>query len=332
MARPAGAARVSRSIAHTSEVPGDWFDNDPAALALLISERCAPPGRWIVIPADFAAHRFLACHHSRLAGIATIPLPHPEVLESLDDKAWLADMAKAARIPIPHTIILRSPEMPTRMPVPPPVITKPARGSAGSGIRLSHTLDELRAAIAQAEPSPDRPLIVQEYVAGPDLGVSLLAKEGRIVASSVQRHLPGKRLRFEHNAAATRIAAALVAAVDYTGVAHIDLLERPDGRPVLLECNPRFWASLAAARHAGMNFVDLAMRAAANEWPAGPVEPPAGDCGRSHAEWFSLLRGALPSPATRAFLHQINTDPLVFIHSKLAHLSRKVGRLRRTSA
>jgi predicted ATP-grasp superfamily ATP-dependent carboligase len=62
------------------------------------------------------------------------------------------------------------------------------------------------------------------------------------------------------------MAHSLLNALQWFGVAMVEFKIDPrDGRPKLMEINPRFWGSLALAIHAGVNFPWLLYRMASNE-------------------------------------------------------------------
>ena len=63
---------------------------------------------------------------------------------------------------------------------------------------------------------------------------------------------------------------ALLRAVGWHGVAMVEFkVDRRDGRPVLLEVNPRFWGSINQAVSAGIDFPYLLYRVAIE----GDIEP-----------------------------------------------------------
>lgn len=70
-----------------------------------------------------------------------------------------------------------------------PVVVKPDEGQRGSGVEVARTWPEVEAAVARMV----HPFVVQEYVAGPELGVFYLRRpgeeRGRIV-SITEKHLP----------------------------------------------------------------------------------------------------------------------------------------------
>jgi predicted ATP-grasp superfamily ATP-dependent carboligase len=63
---------------------------------------------------------------------------------------------------------------------------------------------------------------------------------------------------------------AVLKALRWHGVAMVEFRLRPDGTPVFLEVNGRFWNSLALAVHAGADFPALLAELAEH----GDVEPP----------------------------------------------------------
>jgi hypothetical protein len=304
VAAPSVSVRLSCRVGRTHEVPAAWFAGDPRRLAELLRRLCAPAEGWVALPVDCRAHVQLA----RTAGIRTVALAPPRLLRHLDSKAWLAGFARDAGLPVPATLVLRGPVLPGGVSLRCPLIVKPAIGSGGRGVRRIESESDLVAHIRAEQPCRAKPLIVQQYVEGDDVGVSVLAERGRVLVLAVQRHLPRRELRFERNPAAEEIARHFVSATGYTGVAHLDFIEPPGSRcPLLLECNPRFWASVDAACRAGINFPALAVQRVLGEGVAWPAAPPVADVPRTVAadrfgdplpwlcsRWANLVRHAAP--------------------------------------
>jgi predicted ATP-grasp superfamily ATP-dependent carboligase len=99
------------------------------------------------------------------------------------------------------------------------------------------------------------PLIAQTFVPGLDIDISALADQGHIQNFAIQVREEGA-LSFVQNEALIKLTEVIVREHRYTGVIHIDArLHEKSGEIFLVEANPRFWASLAAATAAGLNFV-----------------------------------------------------------------------------
>ena len=105
-------------------------------------------------------------------------------------------------------------------------------------------------------------IILQEYVSGTDYSVCVLADHGKV---KLMCGLAGYQMEFGavvcgeivKNDAAYRIAERVVREIGLDGNACFDFIIQQDGKPVLLECNPRISASVPFIAKAGADFVYL---------------------------------------------------------------------------
>jgi len=165
---------------------------------------------------------------------------------------------------------------------------KPALSVAddnGTPVKLSvrHVADELQFERALAElPGTAFPVLVQERIVGPGIGVFLLRWDGRILARFAHRRLREKppsggvsvyRESITPPPDALQHAEALLEALDWRGVAMVEFKrDEQSGTPYLMEINGRFWGSLQLAVDAGVDFPRLLLEAALGNPPATPVE------------------------------------------------------------
>ncbi|MFP8951986.1 ATP-dependent carboxylate-amine ligase [Natrialbaceae archaeon A-arb3/5] len=108
-----------------------------------------------------------------------------------------------------------------------------------------------------AASAPEGDVLVQEYVDGSDstygCGVLCLDNEVELVCTheerrSVPRHGgSGTHLRLSRESDLERQATRLLSEIDWHGVALVEFKRRRDGTLVLMEINPKFWASYALA-------------------------------------------------------------------------------------
>jgi hypothetical protein len=74
---------------------------------------------------------------------------------------------------------------------------------------------------------------------------------------------PPGGVEFVHDERVIGVVRELMAAVRWSGVAHVDLrYDSNTGAVNIIEVNPRFWGSVLASLHAGVNFPHLACLAA----------------------------------------------------------------------
>src|SRR3989304_3891130 len=106
-------------------------------------------------------------------------------------------------------------------------------------------LDELRAHVESNAPYSHPPLILQEFIPGKDIDLSVLAVGGRVVASAVQQWPDSGMLEFCEHPEVEELGRKVVSLFNYDGVAHFDMrIDERTGRVLVLECNPRFWYTM----------------------------------------------------------------------------------------
>jgi len=195
----------------------------------------------------------------------------PDRFRCAIDKGCFSEFLSAHGLPQPRTIVHRG-----GAPVPPippdfvfPAIVKPARGEYGRGITKSETRAELDRTLRGL--GKEASFVVQELVEGTDFDCSILAREGRLLAWTMQEETlpdarafaPAAAIRFVEDGPTLAMIERLAAALEWSGLAHIDMRRsRRTGEVLLLEVNARPWGSLLGSVEAGVNFPDLACRVA----------------------------------------------------------------------
>jgi predicted ATP-grasp superfamily ATP-dependent carboligase len=165
-----------------------------------------------------------------------------------------------------------------------PVIVKPARGAGCRGVRLARDGRELDAALDAAHRvNGTSPLIMQQYVGGPAVSVSLLADGRRAVPLSVNaQHVTagtalayrGGSTPFDHPLAAAGAEAArrtCEAIPGLRGFVGVDLVLADTG-PVVIEVNARLTLSYLGVRAVlDENLAALTLAACRGTLPAALV-------------------------------------------------------------
>jgi len=192
-----------------------------------------------------------------------IPCPDSALRDELGDKARLARLAEAHGVAMPRTFAPPSVEeaLALQDELPYPVLLKPAAGTAGIGISLVRDAASLEAAL-QAD---DTPPMIQEYVEGEDLELTILADRGEPVAGSAYVTLrnrppygPPVACRTIHDDEFMRIGTGFLRGLGYHGVAHLDFRrDRRDGEPKLLDFNVRLAGSNEISTRTGVDFAYL---------------------------------------------------------------------------
>lgn len=285
--RPGSLAAASR-FARAEHALGDPA-RDPQGWAARLEARAASTGAELILPVTEASlgSIYLAGLETRLA----VSCPPRAAYERVVDKHGLMEEASRLGIESPATHVLADLRGLTALPEPfrYPVVIKGRRSQVladgrwhGSVARVVSSPDGLAA--LRREWSAPGELLLQEYVPGHGEGLFLLAREGRVLASLAHRRLREKpptggvsvlREAITPEPELLRLCSQLLAGLAWTGVAMVEFRRTPDGRPVLMEINPRLWGSLQLAVDAGVDFPVLLVGLARGEvLPA--VEPRPG--------------------------------------------------------
>jgi hypothetical protein len=209
----------------------------------------------------------IACRHqARLARLVALNLPSPGAFEAAYDKARTMRECRRLGIPVP---LMVEPAEATGM-----VVVKPRQDVGGAlGVAYCRTPEEIADAVAACA-RMSRPM-VQEYVAGgPEAMrtvVLLLDRDSRLVAHFTMRKLRAYPASGGLTTAAVssddrdivRLVMPFFEHVRWRGPAEVELkVDARDGRPKLIEINPRFPGYLGFAVACGLHLPRLAVRAA----------------------------------------------------------------------
>jgi predicted ATP-grasp superfamily ATP-dependent carboligase len=161
-------------------------------------------------------------------------------------------------------------------------VVKPSRSvtDAGAGERDKHPVRyardgaELEQALASL-PAHAYPVLLQQRVIGPGVGIFLLLWNGRIAATFAHRRIREKppaggvsvyRESIPADPDLVARSRALLDRFQWNGVAMIEYkLDAATGTPYLMEINGRFWGSLQLAIDAGVDFPRLLVALALGE-------------------------------------------------------------------
>ncbi len=259
----------------------------------------------VVLPMELTTQLFVTEHRGRLESKVRIPFADAERTRRVDDKGFLAAFARDLGIECPRTFCPRglddarvsAPDFPY------PLVVKPRHSSGGRGIVRVECAENFPAAYAGVHARFPNP-IVQECLPahGEALGVAVLlnfASEPR--ASFVYRRLreypiaggPSTLRESVRRPDLQETAGRLLSALGWVGVAMVEFkVDARDGRPKLLEVNPRFWGSLHHAILCGVDFPFLVCRLALDGDVARVPEYRVGVRSRSmlHGELLHFLK------------------------------------------
>ena len=275
----AGASRHCRG---TFVYPSPY--RTPAAFLEALRTEAAARGIRVILPMTEVTTHLLVRHRAELSGLA-IPSGTVRALEALTDKRSVHALAKQLDIPVPETRLVECPDAAAMATagLQFPVVVKPYRSRIWSqgrwisaGVRYAFSLDELRRLAQTLEEFSRHPFLVQEYVEGHGAGVFALYDHGHALTFFAHRRLRERppsggvsvlSESVELDPHLRELTRRILDHVGWHGAAMVEFKVRPDGRPYLMEINPRFWGSLQLAIDAGVDFPWLAYQLAAGLTP-----------------------------------------------------------------
>jgi predicted ATP-grasp superfamily ATP-dependent carboligase len=273
----------------------------------------------------------LAFSRQRIERLAFVALPPPEALSVATSKERTLAVARELGIPVPRSVNIQDPSDITAAAddVGYPCVLKPdvswrlLDGGSGEGITAAYLPDREAASAAAARLlGQGSGGLVQEYA------------EGRREAISVVRHRDGFSAHFAMGASRTwpplggnsvmresieappdalEYSRRLLDATGYEGYAEVEFRRSRQGRPLLMEINPRFSASVELALRAGVDLAAMHFDWANGTRPQGPVEYRVG----VRLSWLEgefrllaarLIRAPEPCPRLRETLRAIARD------------------------
>lgn len=263
---------------------------DPS-LQRFVSDFCEDRAIRAVIAGDTRCSRFLMRTAPMLPpGVQCFPMCESELFERLYDKWGFATLLEELSLPGPPTALIRCTEDLERTDIEPPALIKPTQGEAGIGIERGNTLDELRKIVEARGDLRANPLVLQSYIPGSDIDLSLLADDGHCVAWTTQQVEGNGVMGFFDRPDVLELGQELVQRIGYHGVMHLDMrIDRRNGRAVFLESNPRFWGSLCYSVWIGVNFLDLGLRLMEGEDVSRQFNPVEAEC-----PYLAVTRRSLP--------------------------------------
>jgi predicted ATP-grasp superfamily ATP-dependent carboligase len=272
----------------------------PEAFVAALEGELRRGGYDVLLPMELSTQLLVAEQRARLDGLVRIPFAEAARTREVDDKGFLMAFAAAHGIACPATACPGGPEdaaaAAARLLYP--VLVKPRHSSGGRGIRRVERPADLPAAYAAVHARYPRPIVQECLPAGGEaLGVAVLMNfQAEPRASFAYRRLreypvaggPSTLRESIADPDLTRLAERLLGLLKWVGVAMVEFKVDPrDGRPKLLEVNPRFWGSLHHAILCGVDFPFLLCRLAL----AGDV--PRVEGYRAGVQSRSLLHGEL---------------------------------------
>ena len=222
----------------------------------------------------------------------------PETFRAVRDRRNFFQELRRLGIPHPETFVVEevSEAESAAKGLGFPVLVKPAKGFAGVGVRRVDNVSELRSAFREVQTVSEK-VVVQQYVEGIHASVSVMASRWGVAVLTVNEQLlgmaeVGQREPFGYCGnvvplegyetvlgECAAVAEKLCRRFGLLGSNGIDVV-LSDGKPYVVEVNPRFQATLECVeRLLGVNLVEAHVKACTSgELPE--VGEPSGFCTR----------------------------------------------------
>ncbi|MCW8934283.1 MAG: ATP-grasp domain-containing protein [Gammaproteobacteria bacterium] len=204
-----------------------------------------------------------------------IPFANYDVVDTAANKASIIETARKLNIDIPESIIIDNYKQlkERKITIPFPLVIKPARsrvltdqGWLFTTVTYANDPEDLD---NQLSKYPDKifPVILQEKIVGPGLGIFMCFDKGKSIAAFSHKRLREKppsggvsvlRMSVPLDPLALSFSENLLSEINWQGIAMVEYkIDNRDNRPKLMEINGRFWGSLQLAIHAGVDFPKL---------------------------------------------------------------------------
>jgi predicted ATP-grasp superfamily ATP-dependent carboligase len=309
--RPATPARLSRYCARFVLYPSP-LDEPENFRHWLLRELSQGNHEVLIGTTDFTMP-LIDQWMDEIAAHVRVLFPGREGFRLAYDKAATLRLAAEAGVEIPPTYWLsscqgveelaRSARWPLVIKGISSVVSRGGR-RVSPGVEYAWNADEFRRRFAAMHAISPWPL-VQEYVAGEGLGCFFLRHQGEILARFQHRRIrdirptgSGSCLResVPPDAALMERSERLMRRMNWEGLCMVEFKQTPDGKPFLMEVNPRPWGSMQLAIEAGVDFPLLWYRLGIGEKIEPVINYKTGIRCRSLVGDFKHLESVLYGP------------------------------------
>lgn len=258
---PAPLGFASKYAAQTVTLPAEGYLEALRDLCARVSrEEGESPA---LLPVGASTLALLSENRGKFDPVCGLLIPTAEQLDAFNSKAAVAALGEELGVPVPRQFATAEgeslPDFFARLPLP--CVVKPLCGEKfglSAAQRYVIVTDAAQGAAAYEKfrsITREAPL-VQEYLPGGALGCSVLAREGEVLAALCHRRLREYPVSGGPSACCERVsrpdledyAARMVKKTGYSGLAMFEFKEDAQGKPRLLEVNPRVWGTFPLTR------------------------------------------------------------------------------------
>ncbi|MDD2498171.1 MAG: ATP-grasp domain-containing protein [Desulfitobacteriaceae bacterium] len=238
------------------EVPDEDFSSFNPSIFHLIQELRRDHQFDVLLPLCLSAVYYVSKYQESLNDLVPLfPISSFPLIKRLHDKwdFWLLLNKIGAAAPKSFLMTGADDDLPECFSYA-QLIAKPVEGEGSSGIIFEEESEKLFYRISREHKFP---YIVQEYIPGYDVDLSILSIHGEVVAWTVQRQTD-LGLEFINDEKIFALGQKIAKETGFHGIAHFDMrYDQRDGSVKVLECNPRVWFSMYFSCYAGVNFIKL---------------------------------------------------------------------------
>lgn len=261
---------------------------DPRGFVAAVADMAARRSIELLLPMTEISTLLLTEAREQLPASCRLPFPDNATVAAAANKATVLRLAAELGVPIPRTVEINSPEHGAAIAstFDYPVVLKSGRSRVWNGrewlstsVCYATSAADLSARLG-AMPQEIFPVLAQERIDGPGVGVFLCCHAGEVIATFAHKRLRekppsgGQSVLCESVAvepAAVDYASRLLARLQWEGVAMVEFKrDLRDGSLRLMEINGRFWGSLQLPIDAGVDFPNLLVSLRNGQPPAQP--------------------------------------------------------------
>lgn len=139
----------------------------------------------IIVPTDSDSTMLLSSYKDHIS-IPLFPVPSKDIFDCLNNKWYFSQLLKRLGLPHPNTFLLEDVSALNTHELKFPLVSKQLCGRRGEDIYYFNNKDDLLNFLKGCEKKL-LPMILQEYIPGYDIDLSVLSIDGQIMAWSIQR-------------------------------------------------------------------------------------------------------------------------------------------------
>ena len=232
----------------------------------------------VLLPVSIACLMVIDKHKAEIQEHTLItPFPTKESVDLLDNKYHFYNFCKENDIAHPDSVYVKSSQQinASEPGINYPMLIKPVLGAGGfDTLVYVKTEQEMNEFLARPDEKKEGyfPALLQEFFEGEDIDFNGYSIDGDVIASSVMRtdfYEKDPELFFTYfveDDAVIELGNKILKAGKYSGPTNIDMrIRASDGKLMLIEVNPRYWARVNVSLMDGMNFLDIGIKATLNE-------------------------------------------------------------------